>query len=163
MKVADLLALSQQAGAALKASGSTICAAESCTGGLVLSTLTDLAGSSAYVVGGLVTYSNEAKMRILGVRETTLIQHGAVSMPTAAEMARGAQKIFDSDFALSVTGIAGPGGATADKPVGLTYIGLSGRGGSLKVEQRIWPGDRIENKQRSVAAALRLLLNELAG
>ena len=159
----DLLALSQQVGSALGAGGSTVCAAESCTGGLVLSTLTDLAGSSAYVLGGLVTYSNEAKMRFLGVRETTLIEHGAVSRPTAAEMARGAQKTFDSDFALSVTGIAGPGGATVDKPVGLTYIGLAGRVGILKVERYIWSGGRIENKQRSVAAALKLLLGELPG
>ncbi|MCY4466623.1 MAG: CinA family protein [Chloroflexi bacterium] len=157
----DLLALSQQVGAALTASGSTICAAESCTGGLVLSTLTDLAGSSTYVLGGLVTYSNQAKMRFLGVREATLLEHGAVSEPTAAEMARGAQKSFDSDLALSVTGIAGPGGATADKPVGLTYIGLAGRGGMLIMEQHIWPGDRMKNKQLSVAAALKLLLSEL--
>lgn len=161
--VDDLLALSQQAGAALTASGSTICAAESCTGGLALSTLTDLAGSSAYVLGGFVTYSDEAKMRILAVREATLLEHGAVSQPTAAEMARGAQKIFGSDFALSVTGIAGPGGATDDKPVGLTYIGLAGRGDLLKVERHIWPGDRMENKQLSVAAALKLLLSELTG
>ncbi len=160
---ADLLALSQQVGAALQAGGCTVCAAESCTGGLVLSTLTDLAGSSAYVLGGFVTYSNQAKMRFLDVRETTLIEHGAVSQPTAAEMAGGAQKIFDSDFALSVTGIAGPGGATVDKPVGLTYIGLAGRGGILKVERHIWAGDRIENKQFSVAAALKLLLCELTG
>ncbi len=159
----DLLALSQQVGAALKAGGSTVCAAESCTGGLVLSTLTDLAGSSAYVLGGLVPYSNEAKMRLLGVRETTLLEHGAVSQPTAAEMARGAQTIFDSDFALSVTGIAGPGGATVDKPVGLTYIGLAGPGGIVKVERYIWSGGRIENKQRSVAAALQWLLSELPG
>ena len=159
---ADLLALSQQAGAALAASGCTISAAESCTGGLVLSTLTDLAGSSAYVLGGFVTYSNEAKMRLVAVREATLIEQGAVSQPTAAEMARGAQKIFDSDFALSVTGIAGPGGATADKPVGLTYIGLAGRSGLLKVERHVWPGDRMQNKQLSVAAALKLLLSELS-
>ncbi|MCY3573972.1 MAG: CinA family protein [Chloroflexi bacterium] len=159
----DLLALSKRVGAALTASGRTICAAESCTGGLLLSALTDMAGSSAYVLGGFVTYSNAAKMQLLGVREATLLEHGAVSRHIAAEMARGAQEIFVSDFALSVTGIAGPGGATADKPVGLTYIGLAGRGGLLKVERRIWSGDRIENKQLSVAAALNLLLRELAG
>ncbi|MYH65230.1 MAG: CinA family protein [Chloroflexi bacterium] len=159
----DLLALSKRVGAALTASGRTICAAESCTGGLLLSALTDMAGSSAYVLGGFVTYSNAAKMQLLGVREATLLEHGAVSRHIAAEMARGAQEIFVSDFALSETGIAGPGGATADKPVGLTYIGLAGRGGLLKVERRIWSGDRIENKQLSVAAALNLLLRELAG
>ncbi|MCY4146619.1 MAG: nicotinamide-nucleotide amidohydrolase family protein [Chloroflexi bacterium] len=161
--VDDLLALSQQVGAALTAGGFSICAAESCTGGLVLSTLTDLAGSSAYVLGGFVTYSNAAKMRFLGVREATLLEHGAVSESTAAQMARGAQTIFASDFALSVTGIAGPGGATADKPVGLTYIGLARQSGIVNVARHLWTGGRLENKQRSAAAALKLLLSGLPG
>ncbi len=157
----DLLALSEQVGLALIASGETVCAAESCTGGLALSALTDRAGSSAYVLGGLVTYSNQAKMQFLGVREATLLEHGAVSQATAAEMASGAQSLFDSDYALSVTGIAGPGGATADKPIGLTFIGLAGRGGLLRVERHVWGGDRLRNKRLSVAAALRLLLRAL--
>ena len=157
----DLLALSREVGAALSARGETVCAAESCTGGLILSVLTDIAGSSAYVVGGVVTYSNEAKMRHLGVRESTLIAYGAVSRETAGEMAVGAQALFDADYALSVTGIAGPGGATDGKPVGLTYIGLAGRGGLLDVERQVWAGDRIENKRLSVAAALGLLLRTL--
>ena len=159
----DLLALSEQVGIVLMARGASICAAESCTGGLILSALTDRAGSSAYVLGGLVTYSNDAKMQFLAVREATLLAHGAVSEETAAEMAAGAQTLFDSDYALSVTGIAGPGGATADKPVGLTYIGLAGRGGLLDVERHVWAGGRIENKRLSVAAALRLLLGNLRG
>lgn len=154
----DLLALSRQVGAALAERGAWVCAAESCTGGLVLSALTDCAGSSAYVQGGIVTYSNEAKMNFLKVREATLIEQGAVSEATAAEMARGAQALFGVDYALSVTGIAGPGGGTADKPVGLTYIGLAGPGDLLRVERHVWPGDRLENKLASVAAALRLLL-----
>lgn len=154
----DLLALSQQAGDALIRQGATICAAESCTGGLLLSALTDVAGSSAYVQGGLVTYSNEAKMNFLQVREATLIERGAVSEATAGEMARGALARFDTDYALSVTGIAGPGGGTAEKPVGLTYIGLAGRGGLLRVERRVWDGDRAENKLASVEAALQMLL-----
>ena len=158
---ADLAELSRRAGAALRETGGTVCAAESCTGGLVLSTLTDCAGSSAYVEGGLVTYSNEAKMKMLGVREATLIAQGAVSEATAAEMARGARAVFDTDYALSVTGIAGPGGGTAEKPVGLTYIGLAGRDGLLRVERRVWAGDRMGNKAASVAAALRLLLEAL--
>ena len=157
----DLLALSAQVGMALTARGATICAAESCTGGLILSALTDCAGSSAYVLGGVVTYSNQAKMQFLGVGEATLLAHGAVSEATAAEMATGAQALFDSDYALSVTGIAGPGGATADKPVGLTYIGLAARGGRQRVERHVWAGDRIENKRLSVAAALRLLLRNI--
>ena len=157
----ELLALSSEVGAALSARGATVCAAESCTGGLILSALTDIAGSSAYVVGGVVTYSNEAKMRHLGVREATLIAHGAVSRETAREMAVGAQRLFDTDFALSVTGIAGPGGATDGKPVGLTFIGLAGRDCSLNVERHVWSGDRVENKRLSVAAALRLLQRTL--
>lgn len=158
----DLLALSRRVGAALLASGVTVCAAESCTGGLILSTLTDCAGSSAYVEGGVVSYSNEAKMRLLGVREETLIAQGAVSEETAAEMARGARALLGADYALSVTGIAGPGGGTAEKPVGLTFIGLAGPAGLLRVERRVWERDRMENKVASVEAALRLLLGALA-
>ena len=157
------MALSRRAGAALIERGSNVSAAESCTGGLILSTLTDCAGSSAYVEGGLVTYSNEAKMRMLKVREETLMQHGAVSEAIAAEMALGARALFDTDYALSVTGIAGPGGGTAEKPVGLTFIGLAGRAGLLRVERHVWDGDRVENKVRSVEAALRLLLAAVDG
>ncbi len=157
------MALSRRVGAALIERGSSVSAAESCTGGLILSTLTDCAGSSAYVEGGLVTYSNEAKMRMLKVREETLMQHGAVSEAIAAEMALGARALFDTDYALSVTGIAGPGGGTAEKPVGLTFIGLAGRGGLLRVERHVWDGDRVENKVRSVEAALRLLLAAVDG
>lgn len=158
----DLLALSQRVGAALIDRGLTVCAAESCTGGLLLSALTDVAGSSAYVPGGLVAYSNEAKLALLGLGESTLIEHGAVSQATAGEMALGVLRRFAADYALSVTGIAGPGGGTAEKPVGLTFIGLAGRGGLLRVERRVWAGDRIENKRSSVAAALDLLLAELS-
>ena len=126
MKLADLTELSRRVGGLLARGDFSICAAESCTGGLILSTLTDVGGSSAYVEGGVVTYSNEAKMQRLGVREETLIRHGAVSEATAAEMATGARALFATDYALSVTGIAGPGGGTDEKPVGLTYIGLAG-------------------------------------
>ena len=159
----DLLALSARVGAALKTRGATICAAESCTGGLILSSLTDCAGSSAYVEGGVVSYSNEAKMRMLKVAEATLIAHGAVSEATAAEMALGARALFDTDYALSVTGIAGPGGGTEEKPVGLTFIGLAGRGGLLRVERHVWAGDRAMNKVASVEAAHRMLLSALEG
>ena len=154
----ELLELSQRVGRALMEKGAWVCAAESCTGGLILSSLTDCAGSSAYVQGGIVTYSNEAKMNFLKVCEATLMEHGAVSQATAAEMARGARALFGVDYALSVTGIAGPGGGTADKPVGLTYIGLAGPADLLRVERYVWSGDRVENKVASAAAALRLLL-----
>ena len=161
MKLADLIDLSSQVGGLLARGGLTICAAESCTGGLILSALTDVAGSSAYVEGGMVAYSNEAKMGRLGVREATLIRYGAVSEATAAEMASGARALFASDYALSVTGIAGPGGGTDEKPVGLTYIGLAGPQDLLRVERHIWDCDRIGNKAASVEAALRLLLSAL--
>jgi nicotinamide-nucleotide amidase len=154
----DNLDLSQEVGVALGAQGLTVCTAESCTGGLILSTLTDISGSSAYVIGGIVTYSNEAKMQQVNVQEKTLIDHGAVSEPTAREMAIGVRKVFDTDYALSVTGIAGPGGGTEDKPVGLTYIGVAGRDGLVAVQRHVWDSDRITNKQKSVHAALTLLL-----
>ena len=159
----DLTALSARVGAALSERGRTVCAAESCTGGLLLSVLTDCAGSSAYVLGGVIAYSNEAKMQLLSVRQATAAAHGSVSLEVAAEMARGAQALFDTDYALSVTGIAGPGGGTAEKPVGLTFIGLAGAPGSLRVERYVWAGDRIDNKAASVEAALGLLLAALQG
>ncbi|MCY4064344.1 MAG: CinA family protein [Chloroflexi bacterium] len=158
----DLLALSQRVGAALMERGLTVCAAESCTGGLALSTLTDCAGSSAYVAGGVVSYSNEAKMRLLGVSEETLVAHGAVSEATAAEMASGALALFGADYALSVTGIAGPGGGSPEKPVGLTYIGMAGSKGLLRVARHVWDRDRIGNKAASVEAALEMLIEALA-
>ena len=157
----DLLGLSRQVGAALNQGDLTVSTAESCTGGLILSALTDVAGSSTYVEGGLVTYSNEAKIKMLGLRETTLVEFGAVSAATAGEMACGVRSVFDTDYALSVTGIAGPGGGTGEKPVGLTYIGLAGREGLITVERHIWDGDRIANKMLSVDAALQLLLRQL--
>lgn len=161
MILADLIDLSSQVGGLLARGGLTICAAESSTGGLILSALTDVAGSSAYVEGGLVAYSNEAKMERLRVREETLMRYGAVSEATAAEMASGARALFAADYALSVTGIAGPGGGTDEKPVGLTYIGLAGPQDLLRVERHIWDCDRIGNKAASVEAALRLLLSAL--
>ena len=157
----DLLSLSEQVGTALTARGQTVCAAESCTGGLALSALTDRAGSSAYVLGGFVAYSNRAKMQFLGVREATILAHGSVSAAVAGEMAAGAQARFDSDYAFSITGIAGPGGATPDKPLGLTFVGLVARGGAASVERHIWDGDRLRNKQLSAMAALRMLLGAL--
>jgi len=149
--------LAQQVGKALTTKQWTISTAESCTGGLILSTLTDIAGSSAYVIGGVVTYSNEAKMKMVNVQESTLIKHGAVSEETAREMAIGVRQVFETDYALSVTGIAGPGGGTSEKPVGLTFIGLAGPDGLVAVQRHVWDGDRITNKQYSVHAALTLL------
>lgn len=142
-------------GQALKARGWTVCAAESCTGGLIMHRLTNIAGSSAYVMGGVVTYSNDAKMKLIGVREETLIAYGAVSEQTAAEMVTGVRALFDADIAVSITGIAGPGGGTAEKPVGLTYIGLLVRGSDPQVQRHVWSGDREAVKAHSAEAALR--------
>ena len=154
--------LEVRVGKLLIARGWTISAAESCTGGLIMSRLTDISGSSAYVLGGAVTYSNEAKMQIVKVKAETLAQYGAVSEQTAAEMAVGARQLFGTHVALSVTGIAGPGGGTPTKPVGLTYIGLSAEGlPESRVIRRVWEGDRVENKRSSADAALGLLIDYL--
>ncbi len=150
--------LEARVGAVLKARGWTVCAAESCTGGLVMHRLTNVAGSSAYVLGGIVSYSNEAKQKLLGVREETLITYGAVSEQTAVEMVTGVQGLFDAEIAVSITGIAGPGGGTPDKPVGLTYIGLLRRNSAPQVRRHIWRGDREAVKAASANAVLSWIL-----
>ena len=157
----DLIALSRRAGAELLERGGRVCAAESCTGGLLLSTLTDCPGSSRYVAGGVVSYCDESKMRLLSVPEEVLIAHGAVSAETVIAMARGALALFEAEYALSVTGIAGPGGGTYKKPIGLTYIGVVGPAGLPRVERRVWDRDRMANKLASVEAALSLLIAAL--
>lgn len=154
--------LSARTAAALLARGWTICAAESCTGGMVTAWLTQVPGSSAYVLGGVVSYANEVKRDLLGVPQQVLDEHGAVSEQTARLMALGARKLFGADLALSVTGIAGPGGSTADKPVGLTYIGLAGPGEDVLVRRFVWEGDRTRNRIQSTEAALSMVL-EAAG
>lgn len=136
--------------------GLTLALAESCTGGLIAHDLTDVPGSSDYFLGGVVAYSNRAKEELLGVRHETLLTHGAVSEQTAREMARGARRIFGADVALSVTGIAGPGGGSPEKPVGLTYIALSAADAEI-CERYVWQGDRWANKAQSARATLRLL------
>jgi len=144
------------AGEKLKARGLTAAAAESCTGGLAAQLLTEIPGSSAWFSGGAVTYSNAAKTRLLGVKTATLKKHGAVSPECAAEMAAGARKAFHSDYAFSVTGIAGPDGGTAAKPVGLVYFGLAGPKG-LKVFRRNFRGTRAFIR----ACAANFILDEL--
>lgn len=156
------LQVEAQVGALLAARKQTVCTAESCTGGLVASLLTDVPGSSAYVLGGVVAYANEAKEQLLGVPHDLLLAHGAVSEPVAEAMAIGALARFGADYALSLTGIAGPGGGTAEKPVGLVYIGLAVRGGPVEVRRFVWTGGRVANKQASAAAALAWLLEVLA-
>lgn len=145
-------------GEALNRRRATLCTAESCTGGLVASLMTDVPGSSAYMIGGIVAYANSVKLAVLNVNEQTLMEFGAVSAQTAAEMATHARALFGADYALSVTGIAGPGGGTPGKPVGLTFIGLAGPDGLLEIREHHWTGDRAANKYASADAALRLAL-----
>jgi nicotinamide-nucleotide amidase len=139
-----------------------VATAESCTGGLVAGALTDIAGSSAVVDRGFVTYTNEAKQQMLGVPLETLVAHGAVSRPTAEAMARGVLKHSPADLAVSITGIAGPGGGTAEKPVGLVHFSAAARSGALiHRERRFGDIGRAEVRRLSVLEAL-AMLSELA-
>ena len=139
-----------------------IAAAESCTGGLVADCITNIPGSSEYFMGGVVAYAYEAKVNILGVSWDTLHTHGAVSEETVREMARGARKIFEVDIAVSVSGIAGPGGGMPEKPVGFTWFGLSTKNGEW-ARCFTWDGNRIQNKQFSAQAALQFVMDYLDG
>ncbi|MCI7131281.1 MAG: CinA family protein [Lachnospiraceae bacterium] len=130
--------------------------AESCTGGLIAGTLVNVPGISAWFGEGYVTYSNQAKEKLLGVSHETLEVHGAVSAETAEEMAEGAAKAAGADVAVVSTGIAGPDGGTAEKPVGLVYIGCFCKG-TIRVEKHIFEGDRAQVRTQSVQAALLLL------
>lgn len=149
-------------GALLRARGLTLALAESCTGGLIGSLITDVAGSSEYFLGSAVCYANSAKAGILGVAHETLLAHGAVSAETAAEMAQGARRIFGADIAASVTGIAGPGGGTPDKPTGLVHIHLSTADAEIG-QRHVWDADRMGNKLLSAEAVLRLVMGYVEG
>lgn len=152
--------LEQRIGQLLLAKKLTISSAESCTGGLVMHRLTNVPGSSAYFPGGVVAYSNEIKHSLLGVQENTLDVFGAVSEQVAAAMARGVRAIYGTSLAVGITGIAGPGGASEDKPVGLTYIALTALNRTM-VERFVWEGDRIANKESSAEAALQIVFDYL--
>ncbi|HHI88100.1 MAG TPA: competence/damage-inducible protein A [Candidatus Cloacimonetes bacterium] len=144
----------------MMASGKTVSAAESCTGGLIQSMITDNAGSSDYFLGGVVSYSNQAKMKLLGVEQTTLERWGAVSEQTVKEMVVGTIKLFSSDYAIAVSGIAGPGGGTEEKPVGLVYIGTFGKGG-LKITENHFHSSRTDVKEQTANRAIyQILTNE---
>jgi nicotinamide-nucleotide amidase len=152
-----LAILAAQAGNLLRERKIMLALAESCTGGLLGSLITDVPGSSDYFLGSAVTYSYSAKEAILGVRPLTLEAYGAVSPQTAAEMAQGARRLFGADLAVAVTGIAGPTGGGPDKPVGLVYLHLSGPDAEIG-ERHVWKSDRFGNKRLSAEAALRLLV-----
>ena len=138
----------------------TVTTAESCTGGLVSSRLVDVPGISQSLLQGLVTYSNEAKMRLLGVKEETLLAHGAVSEETAREMALGGAAACGADLCLATTGIAGPGGGTPQKPVGLVYMACALKG-EVTVERWQFSGDRRQVREQAAQKVLELAIRLL--
>jgi len=149
-------------GQLLREKGLKLAAAESCTGGLIADRITNVPGSSEYFRGGIVAYAYEAKVALLNVSWDTLRTYGAVSKETVVEMARGVRIAFGADLAVSVSGIAGPGGGLPDKPVGTTWIGLSTTEGDW-ARKFVWHGDRLENKALSADAALQFVCDYLDG
>jgi len=159
--MSELQTLARKAVEALTARKMTLTTVESCTGGMISSALVDVPGASEVLMQGLVTYSNTAKMRYVGVKNETLTEHGAVSDETVREMAEGGCAMGGTDAAVAVSGIAGPGGGTPEKPVGLVYLAASVKGVTLS-EECHFPGDRSAVRTASAEAALRLLLEALA-
>lgn len=147
-------------GQLLKRSGQTLAVAESCTGGMLGMQITRVPGSSEYFLGGVICYSNEAKMKLCGVPQEVLHRHGAVSAEAAEAMASGVREVFNSSIGVSITGIAGPGGGSPEKPLGLVYIGFSD-GNQTESRHRIMPGDRDSIRERSVYLALSWLRRKL--
>jgi nicotinamide-nucleotide amidase len=137
-----------------------IATVESATGGKIADKITSIPGSSAYFKGSVIAYSNEVKTTVVGVKRETIESHGAVSSETAVEMARGGMKLLNTDICIADTGIAGPGGSTPDKPVGLFYIGLAHKDG-VQSHKYVFQGDREQNKQQAVVAALGMLTDYL--
>jgi nicotinamide-nucleotide amidase len=156
----QLQQLSRRIGEQLKRRQATVTAAESCTGGWIAKVFTDISGSSAWFERGFVTYSNEAKQQMVGVQDTTLQQHGAVSEQTVREMATGAAKAAAAEYAIAVSGIAGPEGGTPDKPVGTVWFAIVGPEGRVLAQRQIFAGDRDAVRRQSVAWALQTLLDE---
>lgn len=157
------LSIAQEVGRLLTRQKKTLAIAESCTGGLIANMVTDVAGSSDYFLFSAITYSNDAKIHILGVKKETLVEHGAVHEQTAIEMAQGARVKAGADYAISTTGIAGPGGGTAEKPVGMVCIGLAGPSVSKARTYTFLFDDRLRNKKMFAMVALEALRRHLAG
>jgi nicotinamide-nucleotide amidase len=158
--LAELADLAVRLGARCSARGLRVTTVESCTGGLVSHLITEVPGSSAYFVGGFVTYSDTLKREMVGVPDDVLAAHGAVSAQVAMAMATGGRELTGADLAVSVTGIAGPDGGSPSKPVGLTYVAVAD-GSGVAVRRYAWGGDRAENKRLSAAAALELLIERV--
>lgn len=154
MKIDDLCKL-------LMDKGMTIATAESCTGGMLGAALTSVPGISDCYGYGVVTYSNEAKEKLLGVNHNTLAEHGAVSPETALEMACGALNISEADIAVSITGIAGPGGGTQEKPVGLVYVGIARKDQKNDVHKLMLKGNRQEVRSQVIDNVIRLIIDSI--
>lgn len=155
----QLRQLSTAVGNKLKERAAWITCAESCTGGWVAKALTDIAGSSAYFDRGFVTYSNAAKHDLLGVKESTLVKHGAVSEAVVREMALGALREANADFAVSISGVAGPDGETAEKPVGTVWFAFASHEGQVLVSHQLFYGDRDAVRLQAAVFALQTLLD----
>jgi len=150
------MSLEEEAGNLLRQKGLTLGVVESASGGLVSHRITNVPGSSDYYKGSVTAYSNEVKIKVVGVREATINRYGVVSSEVAEEMARGGRRILAADICLADTGIAGPTGATPEKPVGLFFIGLSHKGGTFS-QKHNFHGNREQNKKSAAEAALRWL------
>ncbi len=153
--------LAVKAGNRLREERLLLATAESCTGGMVAAAMTDISGSSNWFERGFVTYSNQAKIDMIGVPAELIDKHGAVSEQVARAMAEGALRNSRAQLSLAITGVAGPGGGTPEKPVGLTYIGLLLRGQTPQVRRHIWQGDREAVKNASAQAALAWIIEAL--
>ncbi|MGZ8142763.1 MAG: CinA family protein [Methylosarcina sp.] len=156
----ELLSMAAQLGNILGRHGLKLALAESCTGGWICQCITEIAGSSKWFDRGFVTYSNAAKIEMLGVDERTLQAFGAVSTETARNMAAGALRHSDADIALAVTGIAGPDGSTSEKPVGLVYLAWQRKGSDCRCIEQLFEGSRQQVRYQAVRKALRCLMDE---
>jgi len=156
----DVDTLARQSGEVLKQRQLALATAESCTGGLLATHITNVPGSSAYFRGAIVAYANELKHQLLGVPQSVLVQHGAVSRETALAMAAGARGMLNADLALAITGVAGPSGGSPEKPVGLVYVALAAPD-VQQCRECHWSGDRWQNREWSAQEALSLLLEHL--
>ncbi len=154
--------LEARVGELLREHGLTLGSAESCTGGLLGHRLTNIPGSSDYYLGGVISYADAVKRALLGVDAAVLARAGAVSEEVAGQMAAGVRRLLRADIGIGITGIAGPGGATPGKPVGLVYIALSAPGVE-RCERHVWPHDRSGNKEASAQRALEMLVQYLQG
>ena len=155
-----LFDLSQQIGQALELRGSTLTTAESCTGGWIAKVITDVPGSSAWFEQGFVTYSNRAKQQLIGVAPQTLNSYGAVSESVVREMAQGALQAAEADYAISVSGIAGPGGGSDEKPVGTVWFGFANKQGQTFAVTACFAGERDAVRRQATEFALQTLLND---